>query len=85
MAHVFRRLPGEVATRITMLATSSPSARCFDTADSENEWTRLVLEAFKEGRVFHADRTKARLLQSKRDQMLEDIFFAGLVSQILTN
>ena len=76
MAYVLRRLPGEVANRITLLATSSPSARCFDTTGAEDEWTRLVLEAFKEGRIFHADRMKARLLQSKRDQMLEDIFYS---------
>ena len=75
MAYVFRRLPGEVANRITLLATSSPSARCFHTADAEDEWTRLVLEAFTEGRIFHADRMKVRLLQSKRDWMLVEFFY----------
>ena len=75
MAYVFRRLPGEVANRITLLATSSPSARCFHTADAEDGWTRFVFEAFKEKRIFHADRMKARLLQSKRDQMLVDLFY----------
>ena len=75
MAYVLRRLPGEVANRITLLATSSPSARCFHTADAEDGWTRFVLEAFEEKRIFHAERRIARLLQSERDRMLEDIFY----------
>ena len=74
MASVFRRLPSEVATRIALLATSSPSARCFY-ADAEDEWTSCVLEAFKGGRIFHADEWKTRMLQQKRDHILDDLFF----------
>ena len=74
MASVFRRLPSEVATRIAMLATSSPYARCFY-ADAEDEWTSCVLQAFKGGRIFHADEWKTRMLQQKRDNKLEDLFF----------
>ena len=77
MAYVFRRLPGEVGSRIALFATSSPSARCFDTTDAEDEWTRFVLGAFKAGRIFHADVRKARLLQIKRDHVLEDIFYTS--------
>ena len=75
MAYVFRRLPGEVGRRITLFATSSPSARCFDTVDAEDEFTRDVLEFFKAGKIFHADTEKVRRFQTEREQRLEDIFY----------
>ena len=52
MAYVFRRLPGEVGRRITLFATSSPSARCFDTVDAEDEFARDMIEGFKAGGDF---------------------------------
>ena len=67
MAYVFRRLPGEVGRRITLFATSSPSARCFDTVDAEDEFTRDVLEFFKAGKIFHADTEKVRRFQTERE------------------
>ena len=72
MAYVFRCLPSDVANRITLLATSSPSAHCFYGV-AEDEWTHYVLEAFKRGKIFHADERKARYLQQKRDDILSDM------------
>ena len=64
-------LPNEVRAQIILLGTASPSARCFHTP-ADDEWTSLVLEAFKTGRIFHVDARRARCIQREREyQMLK--------------
>ena len=74
MAYVFRCLPRGVATRITLLATSSPSARCFYTSDADDEWTILVVGAFKVGRIFHASES-VRHFERVTYGLVSDMFY----------
>ena len=77
ITQVFPQLPVEVAARIHLLATASPTARCFNT-NAEDEWTRDVIEAFREGKAFHANKNRCRLLQLGRKRALENLWFSSL-------
>ena len=75
MAMFVHHLPKEVFSQIILLGTASPSARCFHTA-AEDDWTHSVLEAFKQGRVFHADTRRARIIQIEREDQLQKMWDA---------